>query len=42
MKKGNVEYYNKGIEYCDKLSKYRNFNFRLLWKDWINYVEGYL
>lgn len=30
-----------GLRYCDDLSKNRNFNFRELWKDWIDYVESY-
>lgn len=30
-----------GLRYCDDLSKHRNFDFRELWKDWLEDVESY-
>lgn len=40
-KQGSDKSYDEGIEYCDKLSQHRGFNFRSLWKDWIDYVESH-
>ena len=40
-KPSNKSLFNKGLEYCDRLSAHRNFDFRILWKDWLKKVKDY-
>ena len=38
---GNYNKYEQGLKYCDDLSAHRNYNFREIWKDFLNKVDTY-
>ena len=40
-KPADLKLFDKGLKYCDKLSAHRQFNFRVLWKDWLEKVTTY-
>jgi len=40
-KPADPKLFDRGLKYCDKLSAHRQFDFRVLWKDWLEKVKDY-
>ena len=41
LKRDSHGLYEKGLQYCDDLSRNMGKDFRILWKDWLDKVESY-
>ncbi len=41
LRKDSLGLYNKALKYCDDLSSNMENDFRILWKDWLEYVNSF-